>query len=255
MLHDCDKSLEHAQSCLEKLDVAAREGSKVPPKQEDQWWASPRRFEFFAKYAMQVIRQADRKHNLKVPEYNATPDDYLKFVAQYGNKSKLRPYRTRSPKLGRTFVEAIANLCNLTVPIVDANGGLSFLLGKLEETLKLAYYGFDFSKKPQRRPPAPKESTAKKSHKKLSKKSARSGSAVRIRNRKDIAAFVAVAPEVVETKVAYEDGAPGSFQEIENTLVDLIAKRKDRPTYGANWKSWLRENLDEFLREAIDIVI
>jgi hypothetical protein len=255
MVLDCTKSLEHVQGSMEKLDVAAREGSKVPHKPEDQWWASPSRFEIFAEHAKRVVHQADRKHNLKLPEYNTTPDDYLKFIAKYGNKSKLRPYRAKSAKLGRAFTEAVANLCNLTVDIVEANGGLSFLLGKLEEVLKLGYYGFTFDKKPTRRSPAPKEDTPPKSPKKSTQKPSNSGSVVRIKNRKDLAAFVAAAPDVVVSRTAYEEDAPGAFKEIEDTLVGLIAREKDRPAYGANWKSWLHENLDWFLQEAISIVM
>lgn len=74
------------------------------------------------------------------------------------------------------------------------------------------------------------------------------------RTKKDIAAFVATAPEVVKTRGYYGEGND-YFKEIEAELVKLIAVGEGSPDFGEDWKTWLDANLDVLLEEAISIAM
>ena len=240
------ESLRCVIDCLETLDPIADKGSQIPHTQAEPWWDSPRKFEHFAKLVKEVAHKADRKHNLKLSD-NATPDDYLAFIAKYGNKKALRPFKSKTPKLGRGFTEAVARLCNLTVDRVEANGGLSFLLGHLEQILKLGYYGFTFRKPPIPRVPKPvlKESKTQGRVKKPSSI---------IKDRIDLAKYIRDLPCVAEARAAYDEDGTGSFIEIELMLVDVIFQA-EHPPFRTGWGKWLKDNIEEFLREAIENVM
>jgi hypothetical protein len=75
-----------------------------------------------------------------------------------------------------------------------------------------------------------------------------------IRNKKDIAAYIASCPVVLESKRAYEEDDPGSFAEVEAELVKLIAS-ESVPDFGEDWEEWLSDNIEELLQEAISIVM
>jgi hypothetical protein len=74
-------------------------------------------------------------------------------------------------------------------------------------------------------------------------------------NKKDIAAYLKSSPVVLESKRAYEEDDPGSFDEVEEELVSLISGSKGSPDFGEDWEEWLSNNLDELLTDAIEIVM
>lgn len=78
-----------------------------------------------------------------------------------------------------------------------------------------------------------------------------------IRTEKDIADYVAKSPVVVACKQSYEEDVPGSFAEIWEELITLIASGgsfENRPSFGEDWESWLSVHVEELLQEAVDIV-
>lgn len=76
-----------------------------------------------------------------------------------------------------------------------------------------------------------------------------------VRTKRDIAAYVKAVPVVVEAKAAYEEDAPGSFDEVETELVKLIAVADGSPDFGEDWGRWLEANVEELLQEAVSIVM
>lgn len=76
-----------------------------------------------------------------------------------------------------------------------------------------------------------------------------------IKTKKDIAAWVSKHPKVREAKrAAEEDDGAGSFDEVEEELVKLLAVGDGSPDFGEDWQSWLTDNIDEQLNEAIEII-
>jgi len=76
-----------------------------------------------------------------------------------------------------------------------------------------------------------------------------------VKNKKDVAEYIASSPVVAETKVAYEEGDRGDFTEISEELVRVICRTSGRPKYGTDWGTWLDDNIDEMLQEAVSIVM
>lgn len=76
-----------------------------------------------------------------------------------------------------------------------------------------------------------------------------------INSSKDICAHIKTMPAFIETKIAYEEGAPGSFDEVEEVLLEVIVDFEGRPEYGTDWDAWLQNNIDEMLQEAVSIVM
>lgn len=76
-----------------------------------------------------------------------------------------------------------------------------------------------------------------------------------IATKKDIRAYIKQSPVVVESKAAYEEDDPESFGEVEDELVSLIAGSKDSPEFGTDWGTWLQDNIEELLRDALEIVM
>ena len=76
-----------------------------------------------------------------------------------------------------------------------------------------------------------------------------------IKTKKDILAYIKVSPIVIEAKTAYEEDGSDDFDDIEEELVGLIAGAKGSPDFGDDWESWLKDNIDEMLRDAISIVM
>lgn len=76
-----------------------------------------------------------------------------------------------------------------------------------------------------------------------------------IKTKKDIAAYIATSPVVLECKQAYEEDDPGSFKEVEDELVRLIASGEGSPDFGEDWEAWLSANIEELLQDAISIVM
>lgn len=76
-----------------------------------------------------------------------------------------------------------------------------------------------------------------------------------IKTKKELAAYIATFPEVVESKQAYEEDDPGSFDEVMVELVKQIAVGEGSPDFGEDWDPWISLNIDELLGEAIDIVM
>jgi hypothetical protein len=76
-----------------------------------------------------------------------------------------------------------------------------------------------------------------------------------IATKRDIRAYVRQVPAVRDSRTAYEEDDPGSFDEVEDELVSLIAGAKDGPEFGTDWEPWLQDNIDELLRDAIEIVM
>jgi hypothetical protein len=76
-----------------------------------------------------------------------------------------------------------------------------------------------------------------------------------IKNKKELAAYVANLPEVIDSRVAYEENAPGSFDEVMEELIRLLASEEGSPDFGEDWGPWISLNISEMLEEAISIVM
>ena len=76
------------------------------------------------------------------------------------------------------------------------------------------------------------------------------------KTKKDIAEFLKQSPMVAEAKRDFEEGEePGAFDLVEDELVSLIAGAKEAPDFGEDWTTWLEDNLDELIDEAISILM
>lgn len=76
-----------------------------------------------------------------------------------------------------------------------------------------------------------------------------------IKTKKDLTAYVAAHPLVLETKKAYEGKESEEFDGIKEELVKLLAVGDDSPDFGEDWEAWLTDNIEWLLGEAIDIVM
>ena len=73
--------------------------------------------------------------------------------------------------------------------------------------------------------------------------------------KKDIAAYVTVAPVVLEAKRSWGEGDPTTFNEATKELARLIAVGEGSPDFGEDWEEWLAKNIEELFEEAISIVM
>jgi hypothetical protein len=83
-----------------------------------------------------------------------------------------------------------------------------------------------------------------------------------ISHKKDIAAYIATTSALDETKTAYvsdleEDEREEAWAEVTSELLSVITHNliAEHPPYGADWETWLKENIDELVEEAVSIVM
>jgi hypothetical protein len=73
-----------------------------------------------------------------------------------------------------------------------------------------------------------------------------------IKTRKDIADYVEKSPAFLEMKEEFGDEA----EDIKMHAVSLIAGDMDTcPEFGEDWGTWLEENVEEMVQEAVSIVM
>lgn len=76
-----------------------------------------------------------------------------------------------------------------------------------------------------------------------------------ISKKSDIRAYINQSPYFLESKSIFEEDEPGTFAEVEEELISLIAGSRGSPEFGEDWSHWLDENFKGLLQEAISIVV
>lgn len=74
-----------------------------------------------------------------------------------------------------------------------------------------------------------------------------------ISTKKNIADYIEKSPSYIEAEDEYEDDE--DFEGVMDELVSLIAGHRDGPEFGEDWGTWLEENFDDLLEEAISVVM
>jgi hypothetical protein len=132
------KSIDYAIDCLQKLDVAAQEGSKLPskqlPKRTVQWSEGYYRFHNLANYAKEIVEKAERKAHLRL-DGGSSDQDYFDVIASLANDERPAICRHHSKLPGSNFSLTLMNLCRAELMTVPSKPNLSFYLEYLEQKL------------------------------------------------------------------------------------------------------------------------
>ena len=141
-------ALDLANVHLDKLDVAAQEGSKVPPKKDLSWSEGYYKYHHLTNYVKEIVRTAERKFFLRLDE--GSPDQlYFDVIAALASDARPAQCKHFSKVPGRNFAYALENLCRAELMSVPSKPNLSFYLEYVEQ--KLGLYRHEhivFRKKP-----------------------------------------------------------------------------------------------------------
>jgi hypothetical protein len=138
------KSVEMIRGCLGVLDVAAQEGSHLPPPKPQLWSKGRGKYLALSNYAKEIVRKAERRALLRLDDSSgrrpSSDQIYFDVIAALARDKQVAKCPPWSKIPGRNFAVTLMGLCRADLVTVPPRPDLSFYLEYLEEKLGVYHH-------------------------------------------------------------------------------------------------------------------